>query len=98
MDRCTDPSHLIITTTLIGVWCLLVVLMLTVRSESLVTVRLKAIHVHCTSLDLDQLRMVETANFVGYKMFHDPHMLWIGAWIHHHSIHSTAFVCPDAES
>ena len=32
-----------------------------------------------------------------YQMFHGPHMLWIGEWIHHHSI-TIAFVGPDFES
>ena len=32
-----------------------------------------------------------------YQMFHDPHMLWMGAWIYHHSI-TSAFVGPELES
>jgi hypothetical protein len=36
--------------------------------------------------------MIQTSLWNTYMMVHDPHMLLIGAWIHHHSIHSTAFV------
>ena len=41
--------------------------------------------------------MLETSMWDTYQMFHDPHMLWMGAWIYHHSI-TSAFVGPYFES
>jgi len=40
--------------------------------------------------------MLETSMLDTYQMIYDPHMLWIGAWIHHHSITSD-FIDPDFE-
>ena len=46
---------------------------------------------------LDPPRILETSMWDAYQMFRDPHMLWIGAWIYHHSI-TSAFICQDFES